>query len=113
MKKLLILAVVAVMGGLLFPEGTMANPVQKVRITVGQRGYNPSNFRLKKAVPAQLTFKRITDQSCGTEIVIPAYNIRKDLPLNQPVTVNFTPRKSGSFSFTCGMGMFKGKVIIS
>jgi len=32
-------------------------------------------------------------------------------PLNEPVTVDSTPRK-GEFTFACGMGMIKGKLIV-
>jgi plastocyanin domain-containing protein len=34
------------------------------------------------------------------------------LPLNKPVVVAFTPNKSGGFSFTCGMGMLRGKIVV-
>ena len=38
--------------------------------------------------------------------------IKKSLPLNQPVPVEFTPKKSGSLNFSCGMNMLKGTVIV-
>jgi plastocyanin domain-containing protein len=86
--------------------------IQSVRINLTDRGYQPSSFRLKKGVPARITFVRKTEDECGKEIVIPAYKIRRELPLNTPVTVNFTPRKAGSFGFACGMDMLRGKVIV-
>lgn len=89
-----------------------ARKVQNVRINLTERGYEPETFRLKKGVPARLTFVRTTEDDCGKELVIPAYNIRRELPLNRPVTVRFTPRKSGSFNFVCGMDMLRGKIIV-
>jgi len=86
--------------------------VQSVRISLTERGYQPETFRLKKGVPARVTFIRKTEDECGREIVIPAYNIRRELPLNQPVTVSFTPKKAGSFNFMCGMDMLRGKLIV-
>ena len=50
---------------------------QSVRINLTGRGYQPSSFRLKKGVPARVTFIRKTPSDCGEEIVIPAYNIRR------------------------------------
>lgn len=91
---------------------TAIKKVQKVRILLTVRGYRPATFRLKKGVPASVTFIRRTEDECGREIVIPAYNIRRELPLNQPVTVSFTPRKAGSFNFACGMNMLRGKLVV-
>lgn len=86
--------------------------VQNIRINVTERGYRPTSFRLKKGVPARITFVRTTEDDCGKEVVFPAYNIRRELPLNTPVTVRFTPRKAGTFGFACGMDMLKGKMIV-
>ena len=89
-----------------------ARSVQNIRINLTEKGYRPANFRLKKGVPARLTFVRQTEDECGREIVIPAYRIRRELPLNEPVTINFTPRKAGTFGFACGMNMLRGKIIV-
>jgi plastocyanin domain-containing protein len=37
------------------------------------------------------------------------YGIKRELPLNQPAVVEFTPSKTGEFKFTCGMDMLRGK----
>jgi plastocyanin domain-containing protein len=89
-----------------------AQKVQNIRINVTQNGYRPESFRLKKGVPARITFIRTTDDDCGSEVVIPAYGIKRQLPLNKPVTVRFTPRKAGTFNFVCGMDMLRGKIIV-
>ena len=86
--------------------------VQNVSVVLSEKGYRPSSFRLKKGIPARVTFIRKTEDECGKEIVIPAYNIRRELPLNTPVTVSFTPKKAGSFSFACGMNMMRGKIVV-
>lgn len=85
---------------------------QTITIDVGSEGYQPSSVRLRRGIPARLTFIRRTEETCGTEIVIPAYGINRPLPLNAPVVVEFTPRKSGRFKFTCGMDMFRGAIIV-
>jgi len=89
-----------------------AQKVQNIRINVTQNGYRPESFRLKKGIPARITFIRTTEDDCGKEIVIPAYGIKRELPLNKPVTVRFTPRKAGTFGFACGMDMLRGKIIV-
>lgn len=85
---------------------------QTAKVVVSANGYQPGSFKLKKGVPARVTFLRQTDEGCGTEIALPAYNIRRALPLNKPVTVAFTPTKTGEFNFTCGMGMMRGKILV-
>jgi Cu+-exporting ATPase len=67
---------------------------------------------LKRGVPAQLTIIRQSADECGEMIVFPVYNIRRRLPLGKPVVVRFTPRKTGSFGFMCGMDMMYGKIIV-
>lgn len=90
----------------------VAKKVQNVKISLTERGYQPETFRLKKGIPARVTFIRTTEDDCGKEVVIPAYNIRRELPLNKPVTISFTPRKAGSFNFVCGMDMLRGNIIV-
>lgn len=85
---------------------------QSVRINLTERGYQPSSFRLKRGVPARVTFIRKTEDECGEEIVIPAYNIRRFLPVGKAVLVRFTPTKTGTFGFACGMDMLHGKLIV-
>lgn len=114
----LCVGIIFISGTSVFAQSKVKNRKQvikkalNIRISVTERGYQPTSFRLKKGIPARITFIRKTEDECGKEIVIPAYNIRRKLPLNTPVTVNFTPRKAGSFSFVCGMNMMRGKVIV-
>jgi len=85
---------------------------QTARVIIGQYGYEPAAIRLKRGIPARVTFRRITESTCATEVLFADYGIRRDLPLNANVTVSFTPRKAGEFSFTCGMNMHRGKLFV-
>src|SRR2546426_213421 len=87
--------------------------VQRVTINLTNQGYRPESFRLRRDIQAYVTFIRRTIDSCGEVIVIPAYGIRRTLPFNQPLTVKFIPRKSGTFDFTCGMDMLRGQIIVN
>jgi membrane fusion protein, heavy metal efflux system len=86
--------------------------VQTARILVGERGYQPATLTLRGGTPARITFVRTTDKTCGLEIVFPSLKIKRELPLNQPVDIEFTPAKSGEIAFVCGMNMLKGVVIL-
>lgn len=85
---------------------------QNASVGITEHGYQPAAFRLRRGIPARVTFLRKTDTTCGTEVVFPDYGITRELPLNTPVLVRFTPTKSGEFTFTCGMQMMRGKVIV-
>ena len=86
--------------------------VQTVRVEITEQGFTPSSFKLRRGVPARITFLRKTNATCATEVLISAYGINRTLPLNKAVVVNFTPKKSGEFNFVCGMNMMRGKIVV-
>lgn len=85
---------------------------QALRVTVSEQGFEPARLMLRVGVPSRVTFVRTTDATCATEIAIPALNIKRALPLNQPVEVDFTPEKPGDIAFACGMGMLSGSFVV-
>lgn len=90
------------------PTGTTTG--RRVAITVGEQGYQPASVTVPAGQPVTLVFTRTSDQGCGTQVVFPSLNLRRDLPLNQPVEVAMTPT-AGTIAFTCGMNMFRGSVV--
>jgi len=92
-------------------QATQQDGAQTATVEVSSKGFEPDSLKLKVGVPAKVTFVRKTDETCAKEVVIKEYGIERKLPLNEPVTVEFTPRK-GEFSFACGMSMIKGKLIV-
>jgi len=118
MKNRYIKLFAAAFGSLIFAAAANAQSngakpsTQRARVEITEMGYTPDNIRLRKGVPARLTFVRRTDRTCGTEIVIPDYGINKPLPLGQAVVVSFTPKRAGTLGFTCGMNMMRGKLIV-
>src|SRR6266508_3486072 len=92
-------------------EATLQNDAQTATVEVTSNGFEPSSLKLKAGVPAKVTFVRKTDETCAKEVVIKEYKIDRKLPLNEAVTVEFTPN-TGEFTFACGMNMIKGKLIV-
>jgi hypothetical protein len=89
-----------------------ASTVQSARVMVTDQGYEPDRVSLRVGTPARLTFVRTSDKTCGTEVTIPSLGIKRALPLNQAVDLEFTPQKSGDIAFVCGMGMLKGTIVV-
>lgn len=73
----------------------------KLALAVTENGFEPALAKVKGGVPLTLEITRKTDDTCATAIVIPGYDIQKDLPLNQTVAVTFTPKKSGELHYGC------------
>jgi plastocyanin domain-containing protein len=92
-------------------EAVEQDGAQTATVEVTDKGFEPSSLKLKAGAPAKVTFVRKTDETCAKEVVIKEYKIERKLPLNEPVTVEFTPRK-GEFTFACGMDMIKGKLVV-
>lgn len=84
-----------------------------IRVAVARSGYTPASITAPAGKPVTLIFRRTDDVGCGDEVVFPKQNIRKPLPLNQDVSVTVTPTGPGEISFTCGMGMYKGALVIA
>ncbi len=83
-----------------------------IRVTVDQKGYEPSAISAPAGKPLTLIFRRVSDVGCGDEVVFPKHGIKKDLPLNEDVAVTITPQASQEVQFTCGMGMYKGAIVV-
>jgi plastocyanin domain-containing protein len=90
---------------------TREGGTQEVTITV-QGGYDPAEVRLKKGLPARLVFDRQETSGCSEEVVIPDFGIRKFLPAFQKTAVELKPETAGSFEFTCGMSMLRGRLVV-
>jgi plastocyanin domain-containing protein len=83
----------------------------EVSIKVDAVGYHPEEARAPAGKPARLIVTRTTDEGCGQELVIPSLKIKRELPLNQPVSIDITMPASGKLAFTCGMDMMKGSIV--
>jgi plastocyanin domain-containing protein len=45
-------------------------------------------------------------------VVLGDFGIARPLPAFQTTPVEFTPREAGEFTFTCGMNMMRGRLIV-
>ncbi len=84
--------------------------MQEIDVTV-KGGYQPASIMVKAGQPVRLNFTRREASTCGEEVVLPGFGKRAHLPQDQTVSVEVTPDKPGEYEFTCGMNMYKGKLI--
>lgn len=83
-----------------------------VQMKATEDGFIPNRIYVKKGEPLTLVITRTTERTCATELVVKDYGINQPLPLNKPVSVTFTPAKSGSIRYACGMDMNTGLLIV-
>ena len=84
---------------------------QQLRIEV-KGGYTPAVVHVQAGRPVRLDFFRNETNSCTEEVVFPDFGIRTYLPAQRTTPVEFTPDTPGSYEFTCGMGMVRGRLIV-
>ena len=91
--------------------GVGAGGVLEVDVTV-KGGYQPAAIEAKAGQPLRLNFTRREASLCGEEVVLPEFGKRAHLPENTTVEIEVTPAEPGEYEFTCGMNMYKGKIIV-
>jgi plastocyanin domain-containing protein len=81
-------------------------------ITVAVRGgYDPATIRVRAGRPVRLVFDRQETSGCSEEVVFGDFGIRRFLPPHQKTVVEITPATPGTYEFTCGMSMLRGRVV--
>ncbi len=80
-----------------------------VDVTV-EGGYSPHVISIPKGKTTTINFFRKDPSSCLEEVVLPDFKVRKYLPLNKMTSISITPKKEGTYEFSCGMNMFHGKI---
>lgn len=111
-----VLAIVWINWYFLFSRGNegrarAAGDVQEVTVQV-RGGYSPDTIHLTSGQRARLIFDRQETSGCSEEVVLPDFGVRKFLPAFEQTPVEFTPKAPGTFEFTCGMGMLRGRLVI-
>jgi plastocyanin domain-containing protein len=90
---------------------TTAGGVQEIQVTV-KGGYSPDVIVVKQNQPVRLDFYRDETASCSEQVRFPDFGIARDLPAFQTTPIEFTPDKAGEFTFSCGMNMMRGKLVV-
>lgn len=88
-----------------------ASGAQELSVTV-QGGYSPDRLVAKRGIPLRIKFTRKESSSCSERVVFGDFDISKALPENETTVVEFTPDRTGEFTFTCGMGMYQGRLVV-
>src|SRR5262245_11780763 len=88
-----------------------AGGVQEIRVLV-KGGYEPDVIVVERGRPVRLDFYRDETAACSETVVFSDFGIARPLPAFQTTAIEFTPERAGEFTFTCGMNMMRGKLIV-
>ncbi len=107
MKKLILAAMILASAQLSFASAAK----QEVPLIVTEKGFEPSEIKVKPGSHVVLKVTRKTEQTCATNIVVKEKKIKKELPFNKEVIVDVGILKKGKITFACGMDMISGHVV--
>ena len=87
-----------------------AGEVQKVVIGMKNYNYYPNTIKVKAGIPVSISLDKGV-VGCYRSFVIRDFGIQKYLKTPQD-TIEFTPKKPGTYRFACSMGMGTGTLIV-
>ncbi|HYY58255.1 MAG TPA: cupredoxin domain-containing protein [Pyrinomonadaceae bacterium] len=91
---------------------TNESGVQEIKVTV-RGGYSPDRIVVREGVPVRLDFYRDETESCSEQVIFGDFGIARHLPPFKTTSIEFTPDKAGEYTFTCGMNMMRGKLVVA
>lgn len=85
------------------------NGKQIINMDVVSSGYMPNYFTVKKGIPVKWIVNGRNVFGCQGYFVVPSLGIQKALNEGENL-IEFTPKDSGFINFSCGMGMYRGRI---
>ena len=90
-------------------------PRDAIRVRVGPGGFVPARIDVAAGKPATLAVTRDTQPNCASKIVFPDLGITRELPLGKTTIIRLpamATMAAKELKFACGMGMFRGLVVV-
>lgn len=87
-------------------------PRDAIRVSVSQAGFSPSRIEIPAGHPTTIAFTRDLKPNCASKVVIPDLGITKELPPGKTTLVNLPAMGQKELKFACGMGMYRGLLVV-
>lgn len=88
-----------------------ADGTQVIRLAVHDGGYSPSAVLAKSGVATRLELVTDGTTGCTRAFVVASRGIQEILPKTGTRTVNLGKSEPGTLRYTCGMGMYSGRIV--
>jgi len=92
-----------------YSDVKILNGKQIINMDVVSSGYIPNYFSVKKGIPVKWIVNGKNVFGCQGYFVVPQLNISKALSEGENI-FEFTPSDLGFINFSCGMGMYRGRI---
>lgn len=104
--------VVRVGAAVTIAKATVTIPTDTLKLQVGASGFAPASLQIAAGKPVKLAITRAAESNCASKIVFPSLGITRDLPLGATTVIELPVLPVGELRFTCGMGMYKGALLV-
>lgn len=89
-----------------------ADGVQRIVINAYDTGYSPSNVVAQPGIPTTLTFRTDKTEGCTRALLMDAFDVERVLPATGDTLVDVGELEPGTYTYTCGMGMYEGSITV-
>jgi hypothetical protein len=90
-------------------QAVVSGGVQKIAVDVSKGYFDPDTIELKAGVPARITFGQ--GSGCLSQVQSQQLGFSQDLTRG-PVTIELPALAAGTYTFTCGMRMQSGTIVV-
>ncbi len=85
---------------------------QNITMEASAFGYAPDVLTVRKGIPVNWQIYGGKNMGCASTLVMNAFNVKSPVRTGDN-TITFTPTKTGTFPFSCSMGMVRGTMIVT
>lgn len=90
-----------------------SSPNGSIDIVVENGVYTPAQIEVTRGAKVTLNFLRKDPNPCAEKVVFADLGISQDLVLNEVNSLALKLERAGVYIFTCQMGMYRGKLLVT
>lgn len=81
------------------------------RIGYADKAQEPDLVVVEAGRPVRLLFNRQETAACSEMVLFPDFDISRELPAGETVSIELPAPPPGEYEFACQMGMLRGKLV--
>jgi uncharacterized protein len=89
-----------------------ADGVQTVIVTAVTGAYEPGDIQVHAGTPTRLIVRSDDATGCVRAFLIPSRRLERILPVNGDTVIDLGALQPGRLDYTCGMGMYTGRLTV-